>query len=115
MRSALTASIKTKVRPAVVQIGLFAANLNGLDDAHLARCRAQLLEISGELDESHNKCCGNVLGQALVLAVAEGRNLLGLAIRVELFGVGNLPWVSSSAALEKEMIMSTWSNNGRIA
>jgi hypothetical protein len=67
----LTASIKSKVRPAIVEIGLLGANANCLDQSHLARCRSKFFEIGNEFDQAGNESESDVLGDTLVLTVAK--------------------------------------------
>jgi hypothetical protein len=65
----------------------------------LPRCRAKFLEVRDELDETCDESEGDVFGDAFVLAVAEGRHVLFLALGVELARVGNFLGVTASFTL----------------
>jgi hypothetical protein len=65
----------------------------------LPRSRSKLLEVCHELDETCDESEGDVLGDAFVLAVAEGRDVFFLALGVELARVGNFLGVAASLAL----------------
>jgi hypothetical protein len=95
----LTAGIKSKVRPAVVEIGLFGANTNCLDQSHLARRRSKFFKICNKLDQTGDESEGDVLCKTLVLTVAESRYILDLALGVKFVGILNLLGVSSGFAL----------------
>jgi len=86
----LTASIKSKIRPAIIEIGLLGPNPYGLDLAHLARSGAQVLEIGHELDQAADEGGCEFLGEALVLAVAECADCLGFARGVEFCRISHL-------------------------
>lgn len=74
--------------------------MNRLHHTHLTWCGTKLLETSHEPDKSDDECGYQVLGQALVLTVAEGRHGLRPALRVELIGVDDLFRVATSFALD---------------
>lgn len=83
-----TASIKTKITPAIVQVSLLGTHADGLDQTHLARCGTEVLEAGHELDQPVEEGHGGITSEAGVLAEAEGTDGVGVlgAVGVELGG-----------------------------
>jgi len=96
----LTASIESKIGPAIVEIGLLVAYPDGLDNTHLAGCRPEVLKLGCQLDRAAEVDTREVATKALMLAKAKGQGGVGLARGVELERICHLGWVACGLALQ---------------
>ena len=102
-----TTGIKPKRRPAIIEVSLVAPHADRLDDSHLARRCAKVLEVRGELDQTRQEDGRDVPSEAGVFAVAERADAIGgqLALRVEAGCVCYFGWVSRGLGLWMMSVM----------